>query len=466
MSVWSNRLTSSGTTVFARTVREVSTVAAKEEASARDLSEVVSRDASMTARLIRIANSPMFNPVNRGVDTVSEAVVLLGFNAVRELSVSLALIEQVLKGRSHERVTRNLARAFHAAAQARSFAQIQKDKCPEEIFVAALLYQVGEMAFWSADAEEAAAIERLVGSGLPAAKAEKEVLGFSLRELSRELAEDWHLGDLLKDTLDGKVTRDGRVNNIALGHSVAQAIEEHGWSSKQTDAALKRLAAHLNKPVAAVEQLVSDNLRDALRIARTYGVDKLESVLPVAVEPEPPAAPRAPETVVQRSPQEIQLVSLTALATALESGSSLDELMRLLLQGLHQALGFDRTWFALLTPDRKGMQAKYTFGGNADNFLGSRRALTGSRDFFQVLFDHGRAGRHRPGDIAAEGSYLGWIAPGECLCMPVKLNQKPVGILYADRARANTALSDADLDTFRLFGMQIPLVLTLARHGG
>lgn len=114
----------------------------------------------MTARLLRIANSPIFNPQQRPVDTVSAAVIMLGFDVVRELSVSLALIEQVLTGRPHARVTQGLARAFHAAAQAKSFARLRRDRCPEEVFVAALLYQVGEMAFWSADAEERERIDR------------------------------------------------------------------------------------------------------------------------------------------------------------------------------------------------------------------------------------------------------------------------------------------------------------------
>lgn len=93
----------------------------------------------MTARLIRIANSALFNPQGRSIDTLGSAVFMLGFDALRELSVSLALVDQVLKGRPHARVTQSLARAFHAAAQARSFARLQKDKNPEAVFVAALL---------------------------------------------------------------------------------------------------------------------------------------------------------------------------------------------------------------------------------------------------------------------------------------------------------------------------------------
>ena len=80
--------------------------------------------------------------------------------------MSLALVDQVLKGRAHTRVTQSLARAFHVAAQARSFARLQKDKCPEAVFVAALLYHIGELAFWSADGHESDEIEQLVRTGM------------------------------------------------------------------------------------------------------------------------------------------------------------------------------------------------------------------------------------------------------------------------------------------------------------
>ncbi len=466
LRIWRSRLGASTTPVFAKTVQQVSRVVSSDETSLKDLSEVVGQDASMAARLIRIANSSLFNPQNRPLDSIGSAVFILGFDAVRELSVSLALIDQVLKGRRHTRVTQNLARAFHAAAQARSYARLQKDKCPEEVFVAALLYQVGELAFWSAEAKEADEIDQLVRSGIDAATAEQQVLGFSLRALSRALAEEWSLGALLKDALDGKLSRDGRVSNVSLGHSVAQAIEEHGMESKELQALLKRLCAHLDQPMDTVEKLVSTNLQDALRMAQSYGVETIEKVLPT-----PPTVEFSSDLMVSTtrpitSPtgQSDPLKALLALAASMEAGAGLDQLFRQLLEGVYSSIGLDRTYFALFTVDRKALQAKYTLGRDAQAFSGSRRSLLGADDFFQLLFETGRASRHHPGDRKAKLHGAGWLASHECICMPISLNGRPVGVLYGDRSTSLVPIADDEVALFRLFGLQIPLVLTFARR--
>jgi len=52
----------------------------------------------MTARLLRVANSPMYNLSGRAISTVSRAVVMLGFDAVRSLCLSIAVVEAVAHG--------------------------------------------------------------------------------------------------------------------------------------------------------------------------------------------------------------------------------------------------------------------------------------------------------------------------------------------------------------------------------
>ena len=60
----------------------------------------------------------MFNVQNRSIETISNAVVLIGFDSVRDLAVSISIVEEVLKGNRHARVGQLMAHAFHAAALA------------------------------------------------------------------------------------------------------------------------------------------------------------------------------------------------------------------------------------------------------------------------------------------------------------------------------------------------------------
>ena len=74
---WVLKLGAPGIPAFARTVREISSVASDRASSARDLSDVVRQDAAMAARLIQISNSSLFNVGNQPIDTISSALSLI-----------------------------------------------------------------------------------------------------------------------------------------------------------------------------------------------------------------------------------------------------------------------------------------------------------------------------------------------------------------------------------------------------
>ncbi|HUU44201.1 MAG TPA: HDOD domain-containing protein, partial [Acidobacteriota bacterium] len=65
-----------------QTLVEVLRVTESPQTSAYDLSRIVLRDAPITARLLRMANSAMYGRAGT-VKTVHEAVVMLGFRSVK-----------------------------------------------------------------------------------------------------------------------------------------------------------------------------------------------------------------------------------------------------------------------------------------------------------------------------------------------------------------------------------------------
>ena len=57
--------------------------------SAQQLQQIISDDQAMTARILKIANSAMYS-CSRKVKTLTEAIVMLGFNSIRSLVVTSA----------------------------------------------------------------------------------------------------------------------------------------------------------------------------------------------------------------------------------------------------------------------------------------------------------------------------------------------------------------------------------------
>lgn len=66
--------------------------------SANALANMVLNDYSLTTKLLRLVNSPLFGQVGREISTVSRAIVVLGFKQVRLAALSLLLFEHLQGG--------------------------------------------------------------------------------------------------------------------------------------------------------------------------------------------------------------------------------------------------------------------------------------------------------------------------------------------------------------------------------
>ena len=473
-SGWAERLGEVGLPVFAGTVRDVSQVALSTASSAADLSEVVGQDAAMAARLLRIANSAVFNPQGNQIDTLSAAVVMIGFDSIREIAVSVAVVEQLLKGNETltQRLAGGLARAFHAAAQAKGIAVLREDPCPEEVFVAALLRNVGELAFWSSVAKDktvarvAEQIEARVAAGDALAAAARTALGFDLTELNQSVAQQWGLGELVCRAVNPKHS-DDRTALVAAGHRIAAAVEAQGWEGAQLQEALAQLAQD-EAEAGTMKELVRTGIEHAQQVAGNYGLKSL--VAPVA---KPTTAPQKSTSAVTKrevaqaavqadqaiapdrdgSLDELaQLDALEDIAQALEGGAGRDELMQRLVDGALTSFAGRSSYFALFTPDRRSLLMKYAAGPDGEKLIGSKRPIGGTKDGLGQAIVEGKA-------TTMVGDDSPWLGAAHAAIVPVKVQQKVIGLLCL---QTDSPLDARWIGRLRHFGQQAVLILTQA----
>lgn len=72
------------------TVMKVVNLTQSDTSSAGDLSKIISMDQSLTASVLKLCNSPFYG-LQRKVDSVQQAIALIGFEAVKGLVVSLSV---------------------------------------------------------------------------------------------------------------------------------------------------------------------------------------------------------------------------------------------------------------------------------------------------------------------------------------------------------------------------------------
>lgn len=172
-------------------------------ASAVDISRVISYDPAFTARVLRMANSAYYG-FARKVTTVSEAIVILGYETLKSVVLALTLqkfYDNEIRGYGLEKGDM-WKHSVGCALAARLLATQVKYPAVEEAFVAGLLHDVGKVILNEYVRDEIDEIIELAGSqGLSFAEAEKRVLGFDHQDIGSKVAEKWNFSDTIVEAI-------------------------------------------------------------------------------------------------------------------------------------------------------------------------------------------------------------------------------------------------------------------------
>lgn len=166
------------------------------DTSASDIANLISKDQVLAARILKLVNSAFYGFPGR-ISSVSQAYVLLGFNVVKGLSVSVSVFD-LMKGGLEDLWRHSLACSTVAGHVARALGE----QDPEEIAVAALLHDIGKVAIWTKFPEEMEkVISQLQATNKSLIELEEEFLGITHVEVSGLLAEKWNLPENLREPI-------------------------------------------------------------------------------------------------------------------------------------------------------------------------------------------------------------------------------------------------------------------------
>jgi HD-like signal output (HDOD) protein len=471
---WIERIRDQEMPIFGHTVQSILNVAEDEEAPAAKLATVVLQDASMTARVLKLANTIYYNPGGSSISTVSRAVVMLGFNTVRNMCLSITLVDALVHGGARDHLTKELSRAIHAAVQARTLAVKRGDLSPEEIFIATLLFHLGDMAFWCFSGQQGDELDqRLQQPEYTPALAQEEVLGFQLKQLTIGLTREWHLNDLLQETLRHPEANSGRGQAIVVSHKLAAVAEKHGWHSPEAEKLIEEIAKSTRTKTDELTRQLYENATEASRIATFFGAASAARAIPL------PGAPQAleieeEELVEYPEPDGmLQLRILRELSMLLEKQTNFNLIMEMVLEGIYRGVGMDRTLFALLTPDRRTLNAKYALGQGSDALTAAfhfTRHPEQRNIFFQILEEEKEVWadtRLHPQLTPLLSSTIATVTgPAPFFTAPIVVNGKSIGLIFADRALSGRALDQESFESFQHFVKQANMGLSLFTRKG
>lgn len=174
---------------------EVIRIADQAESSAMKVANTLSKDPSLSARVLRLANSAFYG-MSREVSSVQESVVVLGMRTTKSLSLiaaSFPWLHLALKGKGLK--PELLWDHCISCAHFSKFLAKKVDSVDaEQAFCIALLQDIGTVALYlTQEAEFNELIRQAKTSEVPFDELERNMLGFDHAALGAALADSWNL---------------------------------------------------------------------------------------------------------------------------------------------------------------------------------------------------------------------------------------------------------------------------------
>ena len=170
----------------------------RENTSAEDLGRAMSADPGLTGAILRLANSAYFG-FPRKVSTVTQAIVVLGFETVKSLAMGASVFRALNASRTHGIDGREfLQHSLTTAMAARLLIERRgATRKAGTAFAAGILHDLGKLVIAEFLATDASVIARKVAEGTPRHEAEVEILGLTHAEIGEWFADRWNLPEEL-----------------------------------------------------------------------------------------------------------------------------------------------------------------------------------------------------------------------------------------------------------------------------
>lgn len=187
---------------LSQVISEVNRISSSENSSTGELTEAILKDASLTNKLLRIVNSAIFSQFTDGrqINTVSRAIVILGYDIVRDTALALMLFEHLNNHAQAIELKGEAVESFFCGIIGRALANRAGMHNGEEVFICALLRNLGRMMCRLHFYERSKEVDHLIDKeNLTEAAASQRVFGMSYDKFGLAIGHMWNMpGELLQ----------------------------------------------------------------------------------------------------------------------------------------------------------------------------------------------------------------------------------------------------------------------------
>lgn len=463
-------------------VIRIQRMATSDNESVNSITNEILKDVALTNKLLRFVNSAHFA---RGgnISTISRAVTLVGLNGIRNLALSLVLLEHMHDKGHAAHLKEEFLRSLMAGSIGGELCPVQKES--EEVFIGAMFQDLGRLLVQYYFPEEARQIRKLMhapSDPMPEAAAAVNVLGLNFEELGLGVAKAWGLPLGIQRCMrkpkaapPNKVPADAseRIGWIALASNEIADTLLHA-EPKELDIRLGLVA----KKYCAAMGVSAKDVQSATTKARQKLID-LAAAMEIKVAPGSPAAkllslpepahadPLSTDSKFDANLQKFELhatqTGTDAHAKALAKSSAvvtetlaagiqditnamvedfkLTDVLRMILETMYRAMDFDRIIFCMRDAKTETITGRFGLGKGVEAHVKSFKVplKAATLDLFAVVCNKGAdtlisdAAETRILQRLPDWYRKGINAP-TFLLLPLQIKGAPFGLIYADKS--------------------------------
>lgn len=411
-----------------------------DKSSLKKLSKAILHDQALSSCLLKVANNVQHLGVNK-ITTVSRATVVLGIRTVKSICLTAKLVDSLLASNSldfrvYEKLMQLMASSFYAAMLAKMMVPKYSEETQEEVYLAALLYGIGETAFWSSGGKVA---DQLVHAADIDSVGFKEYceqeIGASFNSLSRGLAHTWNLSDLLLKALDQPENRTDEVKIVFFADKLSASIAQPGEDEEDFTRLLDNIAKIMKITVPQLKARITQTRNTATELLSSYGADVLIDLIKPLPQARDFKKNSSFTSIKQMSKEKKLLTAFMKLTKLMKSSRDINEYLQVILVDIINAFEFERCSFLMVSDDKTQVMSRFVFNSQAQNdqikisinVQQSDNAIRRVLDSKVPVLINDATHRQWKGIMTDE--LTDFIQGGSLAIIPVKIGDKVIGIV-------------------------------------
>lgn len=499
---------------LSESVSAINKIANSETESINKLSNSILKDFALTNKILRLVNSAYFRPAGGGsISTVSRAVIVLGFEAVRNIAITVLLFEHMQNKANVTQLKEEFLRANLAGILAKDISATARMRDLEQTFICALFHSLGRLLTQYYFPEESDEIRRAMEQrNCSEEQAARQVLGLSFDEMGTAIARQWGFPPIIigamRKLAAGKVrkgeSQEERLQQLsALANELCDVIGHAAPLEREHE--LHRVMERFSAAIPLSEKEVVDTLKRSIEEVADFGrIIHLnlqqttfgKQMRQFAHGSESAAAVHGtktgdfieaarlgdggpvltPESGVTGAVPEVDAQSILAagiqdISNTLVDDFKLNDILRIILETMYRAMGFKRVLLCIRDAKSGMMQGRFGFGPDANEIAKAFRfPLSFAPDIFHAATSKGA-------DILISDIddpkiaqripdwYRKAVSAHSFVLFPLNIKGSPVALIYADRDEAGGIdIPEKELSLLRTLRNQA--VLAIKQQGG